>query len=71
MNKALLLALGMKTEVERIERGQCPTCGKDMDSQTFKDELSAREYSISGMCQQCQDKTFEEPQTQEDHDDAP
>lgn len=25
---------------------------------TFKDELSRREYAISGLCQECQDKFF-------------
>lgn len=27
----------------------------------FKDALSEREYRISGMCQECQDKTFAPP----------
>ena len=51
----------------------CPTCGKppttvpqpidvlDNDaykSFLFKNELSAREYTISGMCQACQDDFF-------------
>ncbi len=27
----------------------------------FADELSAKEYRISGLCQSCQDKTFKEP----------
>jgi hypothetical protein len=26
----------------------------------FRDALSAREYQISGLCQECQDKTFVE-----------
>ena len=30
--------------------------GHDADS--FRDALSAREYTISGMCQQCQDEVF-------------
>ena len=26
----------------------------------FKDEISRKEYTISGLCQKCQDKVFEE-----------
>jgi hypothetical protein len=52
---------------------ECPTCGKppttvpqpidvhDNDaprSFLFKDEISAVEYGISGMCQACQDIAF-------------
>jgi len=33
-------------------------CGKLIGE--FKDELSEREYSISGLCQKCQDKFFGE-----------
>lgn len=32
---------------------------------TFNDELSRREYTISGLCQSCQDLVFQEPE--EDH----
>ena len=31
-------------------------CGKPISK--FKDELSAREYTISGLCQECQDKIW-------------
>lgn len=31
-------------------------CGKPIDG--FRDDLSAKEYRISGMCQTCQDKVF-------------
>lgn len=34
----------------------------------FKDRLSAREYTISGLCQECQDKTFTEPEEEELND---
>lgn len=50
----------------------CPTCGKPPMNMSgtshanafpnggfqFRDELSAREYYISGMCQDCQDDIF-------------
>lgn len=34
-------------------------CGKDINPETeFSDELSRKEYTISGFCQACQDKVF-------------
>ena len=33
-------------------------CGKPIMG--FKDKLSEKEYRISGLCQECQDKIFEE-----------
>lgn len=38
----------------------CVTCGKSAEN--FRDEISRREYSISGMCQACQDIVFVEPE---------
>ena len=32
-------------------------CGQAVTK--FNDELSAKEYSISGLCQQCQDNVFD------------
>lgn len=47
-----------------IEDGICNTfygCGKSINLQTeFTDELSVKEYAISGMCQNCQDGIFGE-----------
>ena len=34
----------------------CKWCGKEVKG--FKDKLSAKEFRISGLCQECQDKTF-------------
>jgi len=39
-----------------IAGGVCPTCGERVGE--FKDELSRKEYTISGMCQKCQDSVF-------------
>ncbi len=36
--------------------GRCPTCGGEIVG--FKDELSLKEFAISGMCQSCQDGIF-------------
>jgi hypothetical protein len=41
-----------------LAAGRCPSCKGE--AKEFKDELSKKEYSISGMCQKCQDKVFHE-----------
>lgn len=47
-----------RKRVDSIKADVCSWCGKP--ATTFKDELSRREYYISGFCQECQDKTFGE-----------
>ena len=43
----------------RINAGKCPMCGAEINgADDFKDELSIREYGISGTCQECQDMIF-------------
>lgn len=42
----------------RIEEGLCPMCSKTIKEQEFRDIINKEEYSISGMCQECQDNTF-------------
>lgn len=39
-----------------MENQLCVMCGSDANH--FADELSRKEYGISGMCQTCQDKAF-------------
>ena len=42
--------------------GKCPLCGKEIDvSNEFRDNLSIKEYFISGLCQKCQDIGFAPP----------
>ena len=41
-----------KDRKETIESSKCMTCSGP--ATYFKDELSRREYTISGMCQDCQ-----------------
>ncbi len=36
----------------------CVTCGEE--ARLFEDDLSRKEYTISGMCQLCQNKVFPE-----------
>lgn len=39
-----------------LNAGVCPMCQSEITD--FRDELSAKEFSISGMCQACQDQIF-------------
>ena len=36
----------------------CVSCGVDVKLNSFRDELSLREFHISGLCQTCQDGVF-------------
>jgi len=45
---------------------KCPTCGNFIHMNEFKDELSVREFQISGMCQTCQDGVFDADDRVED-----
>ena len=41
---------------DAIVNATCVSCGKPADN--FRDELSAKEFQISGLCQKCQDSVF-------------
>lgn len=36
----------------------CPNCGVGVSETDFRDELSRREWAITGLCQVCQDWVF-------------
>ena len=59
MNEEFVKAMGFGKLVEDVKAGKCAFCGKKIDpSRDFRDELSAKEYGLSGMCQDCQDEVF-------------
>lgn len=58
MNKDIMRQAGFGKDVELVEQGKCPFCKKPIDATTFRDELSLKEFKISGMCQKCQDDFF-------------
>ena len=60
MNRDIMEALGFGEEMKMVENRQCPICGKRININDFVDELSLKEFTISGMCQECQDKIFNE-----------
>lgn len=43
---------------ERIVYNVCPICLTKITYDSFRDEISRKEYSVSGLCQECQDKVF-------------
>ena len=57
MNKPCFEVL--KTEKMLILDNRWPICKNKIVESDFKDEISKKEFSISGMCQSCQDKTFD------------
>ncbi len=50
----LSMKLFGRSAILAIAGNQCVECGKLADK--FRDALSAREYTISACCQDCQDK---------------
>lgn len=58
MNFAIMRAAGFGKEVNRVQMGLCPFCAKEILDEDFKDELSRKEYAISGLCQACQDNFY-------------
>lgn len=51
------LAPGITEMFARRKAGKCPMCAKDMTGlNEFRDKASAKEFDITGYCQQCQDK---------------
>jgi len=45
-------------EVARFDAGLCPSCAKPTRPEEFLDATSLKEYRISGLCQECQDRVF-------------
>ena len=45
--------------VKTISEGYCVSCDtEDIKATSFTDDLSRKEYAISGLCQSCQDDVF-------------
>lgn len=54
----LLTAITGKDRPATIRSGLCTTCNAYDVVPGLRDDLSRKEYTISGMCQACQDKVF-------------
>jgi ribosomal protein S27AE len=60
MNSEIMEKAGFGMAITQVKNEICPTCGKEIKFNEFKDRLSVKEYGISGMCQKCQDEIFGE-----------
>ncbi len=58
--ECFLEALNGISPKQAIQAGICAVCKEEANK--FTDELSVREYAISGLCQKCQDEVFNEPE---------
>lgn len=47
-----------KSKTKCEEQKICVFCHNVINMKDFRDDLSRKEYSISGLCQKCQDDTF-------------
>lgn len=47
---------GLFGRTTAIENNRCTMCPED--ASVLRDDLSRKEYTISGMCQACQDRVF-------------
>ncbi len=59
MNKEIMKAIFPET-MKLIDQGRCPDCTEEILADSFKNELSKKEFAISGLCQKCQDEIFVE-----------
>ena len=53
MNKEIMINAGFGDMVKKVEQGLCPFCKKPINIGHFKDNLSIKEFQISGLCQKC------------------
>lgn len=61
---------GFGKEVDEVAFGRCPFCRTIVNMTDFKDDLSLREFQISGLCNSCQDSVFnDEVEDEVDEDD--
>ena len=44
--------------LDRKAQGRCPFCGKEVKETDFRNEISKKEFKISGLCQSCQDEVY-------------
>ena len=58
MNKDMMKSFGFDEQIELVENNICPFCKKQVDMADFRNDISLKEYNISGLCQKCQDNFF-------------
>jgi len=58
----LLESITGRHRLQMIQSSKCATC--DAPNLNFRDNISIKEYRISAMCQDCQDRAFTDPGTE-------
>ena len=59
-DKLALIKKVFPARADLIEQQRCPSCTKYLKNTTpFKDDLSKKEFTLSGFCQDCQDGFFD------------
>jgi hypothetical protein len=58
LNETILRGCGFGEYVDMINNKMCPFCQKVINMNNFRNEISKKEYKISGLCQECRDKIF-------------
>ena len=58
MNKEIMKNVGFSKQVNDVENNICSFCKKKINKKDFKNNLSIKEYKISGLCKKCQDEIF-------------
>ena len=48
-----------RTKAEALENFTCVWCDERQSLHSFRDQKSEKEYTITGMCQACQDKIYD------------
>ena len=54
MNEKIMKQAGFDKEVELVKTSRCPFCEQVVNVNELKDEISKKEFKISGLCQKCQ-----------------
>lgn len=54
-----------KSNTEAMAQQICIACKAPVTPESFRDQISAKEYGISGLCQGCQDIAFAPPEDEE------
>ena len=68
---AMLTSVFGVDRVKTISGGTCVSCdAESIIATSFRDDISRKEYSISGLCQSCQDDVFGVSDEDEDEYDG-
>lgn len=58
MNKEIIKKVFGDNIINQIENSICPICKEKINMNDFRTNLDIKEYTISGLCQKCQDRIF-------------